>query len=120
MVEDNSKVVNLKRKNPNRNINNAYSLINSPTSIYCIVWAIKNLMMHLSSNAINGNNLTNELKKYYYFQGEAKELIDYDLSHLVHSLMDRSLEDMLENADVSIDNLVDDTLNHFNIIREKQ
>jgi len=114
IINNNPKVVRLRVNNPNRDTYSMHTLINSPVSIYCIVWTIKNLMMHLSAHAMSGDNVNDDLKKYYYANHAHKETIDYDLVHLVHELMKNSLEEMQSYADVSLDALVYDTLERYN------
>ena len=103
IINNNPKVVRLRATNPSRDTYTLQTLVSSPVSIYCIVWTIKNLMMHLSAHAMSGDNVNDDLKKYYFAKHSDKEQIDYDLVHLVHELMKNSLEEMQSYADVSLD-----------------
>lgn len=114
IINNNPKVVRLRSHNSNQDMYSMHTLISSPVSIYCIVWTIKNLMMHLSAHAVSGDNVNDDLKKYYYAKHSQKEQMDYDLVHLVHELMEKSLEEMQSYAHVSLDNLVYDTLDRYN------
>lgn len=88
-------------------------LINSPLSVYGVFWTIKNVLMHLSSEAANGIDVTEDLKEYYFYDLPEKEMYDITLIRHIHKLMANTLKEMASYPDSSIDAMIAETMYRF-------
>jgi hypothetical protein len=109
-----AKIIPIKPYNRRPDFYTIDDLVNSPLSIYGIFWTIKNLLMHMSSEAVHGEDYQEKLKEYYFYSLEEKDEYDIELIRLIHRLMKNTIIEMSTYPDSSIDAMIAETMLRFN------
>jgi hypothetical protein len=108
-----AKIIPFRVNNVNDDFYTIDDLINSPLAIYGIFWTIKNLLMHLSSNAAGGDDVTGDLTAYYNCSLPDKERYDIILIRHIHQLMANTITELSTYPDSSIDGMIAETMMRF-------
>jgi hypothetical protein len=108
MSKDN---VIIMKKNPS--VYQIHDLVDSPVAIYCITWAVKNLLGYLSARANMGEDMTELLQENYNLDENQRDYEDNDIIHIIHEIMTKTLDNLTKDPNMKLDSLVTQTQSRF-------